>query len=74
MAPQVPPRCRITRRLLATGDLSPRVTEPGAGPEPEHGGQVQRVGPAGEGFFDDPVVAELLGGHGQALEQLVQPE
>ena len=45
------------------------IPEPGAGTEPEHRGEVKRVSPAGEGFLDDPVVAELGGGDRQAAEQ-----
>jgi hypothetical protein len=38
------------------------VAQPGAGAEAEDGGQVQRVGSAGQGFLDDPVVAKLFAG------------
>src|SRR5262249_54574011 len=51
-----------------------RVAQPRAGAEAEDGGQVQRVGPAGQGFFDDTVVADLFGGDGQAAEQPGHPE
>src|SRR6266852_5751149 len=58
---------RVTGAVLTGADLrnvacGQRVAQPGAGAEAEHGGQVQRVGPAGQGLFDDPVVAELFGG------------
>ena len=35
---------------------------------------MQRIGAAGEGFLDDPVVAQLFGGDGQDAEQAVHPE
>jgi hypothetical protein len=56
--------CRTRRCTWIACGLG--ITQPGAGAEAEDGGEVKRVGAAGEGFFDDPVVAELFGGDGQA--------
>jgi len=36
------------------------VAQPGAGAEAEDGCEVQRVGPAGEGFLDDAVAVKAL--------------
>jgi hypothetical protein len=40
----------------------------------EHGGQVQWVGPVGEGFFELPVDAEPFEGGGKAAGSLGGPE
>src|SRR5260221_6857366 len=47
-----------------TGDG--RVPDRGCVVDPEHGGEVQRVATAGEGFLELPVDAETLEGGGQA--------
>src|SRR5260370_14964444 len=41
--------------------------------DPEHGGEVERVGTAGEGFLELPVDAETLEGGGQAAAGFGQP-
>jgi len=43
-----------------------RVLDGGAVAGPEHGGEVQGVGAAGEGFLELPVGAEPFEGGGQA--------
>ena len=43
-----------------------RVLDGGAVVDAEHGGEVQRVGAAGEGFLELPVDAEPFEGGGEA--------
>src|SRR5260370_34001589 len=54
-----------------TGDG--RVPDRGCVVDPEHGGEVQRVATAGEGFLELPVDAETLEGGGQAAAGFGQP-
>jgi hypothetical protein len=50
-----------------------RVLDGGGVVDPEHGGEVQRVGPAGEGFLELPVDAESFQGGRQAAAFPGQP-
>ena len=59
---------RVFRGELAAGQAGSRggfggddsgVAERGFGREAEHGGQVERVGAGGEGFFEDAVLAQV---------------
>src|SRR5258708_24317275 len=54
-----------------TGDG--RVPDRGCVVDPEHGGEVQRVATAGEGFLELPVDAGTLEGGGQAAAGFGQP-
>src|SRR6266851_7186064 len=64
----------LTRTGLFGVACGLRIAQPAAGAEAEDGGEMERVGAAGEGFFDDPVVAELFGGDGQTTEEAGHPE
>jgi hypothetical protein len=50
-----------------------RVADGGGVVDPEHCGEVERVGTVGEGFFELPVNAEALEGRGQSAAGFGQP-